>query len=74
MREYYEKYPAVVHCIARTMRDNKQMNQLKDVFKGVPEKEAITKVKEIAHWVEGLPISNLPYVEMGFDALSMEMI
>ena len=25
-------------------------------------------------WIEGLPISKLPYVEMGFDALDAELI
>lgn len=56
------------------MRDNKSMNTLKDLFKGVDPEEAVTRVKEIAHWIENLPISHLPYVEMGFDALATDLI
>jgi hypothetical protein len=50
------------------------MNSLKDLYKGMDPEEAKAKVKEIAKWVESLPISNLPYVEMGFDALSTDVI
>ena len=50
------------------------MNNLKDLFKGVDEIEATRKIKEIANWIENLPISNLPYVEMGFDALATDLI
>jgi hypothetical protein len=31
-------------------------------------------VKEIISWIESLPISQLPYVEMGFDALDPKLI
>jgi hypothetical protein len=31
-------------------------------------------VKELTKWVESLPISHLPYVDMGFDALAPETI
>jgi hypothetical protein len=39
------------------------------------EKEkAIKKIKAICQWIENLPLSKLPYVEMGFDALDVELI
>ena len=50
------------------------MNTLKDLFKGVDETTATAKIKEIANWIENQPISNLPYVEMGFDALATDLI
>lgn len=34
----------------------------------------MTRIKEILQWIESLPISNLPYVEMGFDALDPKII
>jgi hypothetical protein len=35
---------------------------------------AVSRVKEILSWIESLPISSLPYVEMGFDALDPMII
>lgn len=63
-----------MYAIARTMRDNKQMHTPKDIFKNKDPEEAVAKIKEIAHWIEALPISGMPYVEIGFDALSQDLI
>jgi hypothetical protein len=46
---------------------------LKDLY-GNEEPSAISKIKEILTWIESLPISQLPYVEMGFDALDSRII
>lgn len=48
---------------------------MKELFsKKTEEAEGVIKVKEIAKWIEGLPLSHLPYVEMGFDALAEDLI
>lgn len=31
-------------------------------------------MRKIAEWIEKLPISHLPYVEIGFDALHEDLI
>jgi hypothetical protein len=49
------------------------VNKLKDVY-GAEDPAAIQKIKEILSWIESLPISQLPYVEMGFDALDPKII
>lgn len=49
------------------------MNKLKNVY-GNEGPEAISKIKEIINWIESLPISSLPYVEMGFDALDTRIV
>lgn len=41
---------------------------------GNDQAESVNKLKEVLKWIEGLDISQLPYVEMGFDALDTEMI
>jgi hypothetical protein len=42
---------------------------LKDVFPNEDPEVQIEKIKAVTSWIESLPISSLPYVEMGFDAL-----
>jgi len=47
------------------------------VFPDIPKNEkdkAIAELKKILKWIEGLPLSNLPYVEMGFDALDIDLV
>jgi hypothetical protein len=34
----------------------------------------VNRVREILSWLESLPISSLPYVEMGFDSLDPKVI
>jgi len=53
------------------------MHSLQDLYPEIPRKEkdkAIAKLKEMLSWLEGLPLSKLPYVEMGFDALDIELV
>lgn len=49
------------------------VNKLKVIF-GAEGPEEIRKIKEILHWIESLPMSQLPYVEMGFDSLDSRII
>jgi hypothetical protein len=51
------------------------MLTLKDLFgKNFDEYKIIMRFKEAAAWVEKSPLSNLPFVEMGFDALNADLI
>jgi hypothetical protein len=48
------------------------MNSLFDLYPEMAKKDKslyILKLRKILDWIESLPISKLPYVEMGFDAL-----
>lgn len=54
------------------------MHSLHDLYPELdPKKEkmkAISQLKELLSWVEQLPISKMPYVEMGFDALDISLV
>jgi len=53
------------------------MNSLFDVYPNTDKKdktESIGKLRKVLLWIEGLPVSKLPYVEMGFDSLDQDMI
>jgi len=53
------------------------MHSLFDLYPDLTKKdknEAIEKLQEILQWIENQPISKLPYVEMGFDALDVDLI
>jgi len=41
---------------------------------GTEDIKAVNRILEITAWLESLPISSLPYVEMGFDALDPKVI
>ena len=49
------------------------MPEIRDVL-GASDSSAIAKIKQIVSWVNSLPISSLPFVDMGFDTLSPEII
>jgi hypothetical protein len=49
------------------------VNKLKDLC-GSEDIKAVNRVREILQWLESLPISSLPYVEMGFDSLDPKII
>jgi len=49
------------------------MPGVRDVF-GVEDSNTIGKLKEITKWIECLPISSLPFVDMGFDTLETPLI
>lgn len=59
------------------MNGRSAMKSLYDVYPNLTKKEkatAIQKIRKITDWIEQLPLSNLPYVEMGFDALDCDLI
>ena len=49
------------------------MPDLKDLF-GANDEATIGRLKEILRWIEQLPISAMPFVEMGFDTLDPDLI
>jgi hypothetical protein len=53
-----------------------QVNTLRDLFgKNIPDEyKIIRRLKEAVAWVEKSPMSHLPFVEMGFDALHQDLI
>ena len=68
------RFPEIFECIEKSMKVNKQFNYLKDIYPQEDTNIAAKNVKFIARWLESLPISNLPYVEMGFDTLATDLI
>lgn len=49
------------------------MPGIRDVL-GAEDSNAVGRIKEISKWIESLPISSLPFVDMGFDVLETSMI
>ena len=49
------------------------MPDIRDIF-GSSDENAIGKLKAVGAWLESLPISNLPFVDMGYDTLETTMI
>lgn len=72
MREYKEKF-SEVFAVALKVRKQDSMPSIRDVF-GAEDSNAVGKIKEITKWIEQLPISSLPFVDMGFDTLETSMI
>lgn len=50
------------------------MNSLNDIFPKMDKVKAVERIKNITGWIENQPISKLPYVEMGFNALDVNLI
>lgn len=53
------------------------MNSLFDIYPDCDKKDKqpwIDKLRETLTWIEQLPLSKLPYVEMGFDSLESSII
>lgn len=72
IKQYYEQFPQVFWAIQKIGK-GAAVNKLKNLY-GVEDETAVQKVKEILKWLEALPISQLPYVEMGFDSLDTRVI
>ena len=72
LREYKEKFPEVFESALR-VRKRDQMPGIREVL-GAEDSNAVGKLKEITKWIEALPISSLPFVDMGFDTLETTMI
>ena len=49
------------------------MPTIRDIF-GAEDSNAVGKIKEVSKWIEELPISSLPFVDIGFDTLETSMI
>lgn len=73
MQEYQKQFPEVFKLIAANLKKNQNMPQLKDLY-GNNEASSVDKLKKILMWIDSLPASHLPFVDMGFDALTPEMI
>lgn len=52
------------------MKKNVAVHSMKDIYPGDDIENALVKIKAMLNWIENLPISKLPYVEMGFDTLN----
>ena len=77
LKEYNRKFPEVFVAIYNTMKGKGSMKSLFDLYPNLVKKDketAIVNVRKITDWIEKLPLSNLPYVEMGFDALDCDLI
>jgi len=53
---------------------SKGVTKLHDLFPEEQENDALAHLKRITQWIEGLPISKLPYVDIGFDTLSGDLV
>lgn len=74
IEQYYHRFPEVFECVLKTMKNNKACNSLKDIYPNEDTNTAAKNVKFIAQWLESQPISKMPYVELGFDTLSTDMV
>ena len=77
IKEYHKRFPEVFEAIYKTMKGKGAMKSLYDLYPELTKKEkdkAIASVRSITGWIEQLPLSHLPYVEMGFDALDCDLI
>ena len=75
--EYQKRFPEVLTAIYKTMKQKTAMHSLFDLYPDLSKKEkdkAIVNLRAVLGWIEALPLSNVPYVEMGFDALDCDLI
>jgi len=58
------------------MKVNRQIVTLKDMFgkNDLDEYSVVCRMKEALAWIEKQPLSHMPFVEMGFDALHEDLI
>lgn len=71
------QFPEILDAIKSNQKHNKGMNSLFDVYPKLSKSdktEGIERIRMITKWIESLPISKLPYVEMGFDALDQGIV
>lgn len=72
LREYQEQFPEVFESALKARQKN-SMPTIKDIF-FEDSPSTVNKLKAVGKWIEALPISNLPFVDMGFDTLESSMI
>jgi len=73
LKEYKEKFPLVFEYVLKSFSRNSAVGKLKDLYGG-EDASAVGKLKTVLQWIESLPISQLPYVEVGFDTLDIDVI
>jgi Xrn1 SH3-like domain len=71
IKEYYEKFRLIFDGLIKSMKVNRQIVTLKDMFgkTDLDEYSVVLRIKEALAWIEKQPLSHMPFVEMGFDAL-----
>jgi hypothetical protein len=76
IKDYKEKFPEVFDGLYKSMKGKNQIvSSLKDLFGKVNDVfKVIMRFKEAVAWIEKIPFSSLPFVEMGFDALHSDLI
>ena len=75
IKTYVDTYPEVIEMLVYlSARKSKQMNSLEDLYADLDHREAVKRVRQILVWIESLPVSNLPYVEWGFDTLDTNLV
>ncbi|TNV73655.1 hypothetical protein FGO68_gene15840 [Halteria grandinella] len=73
--QYKELFKDVLEAMQKGLRINKAMLNIKDLFgKQVDEFNAVNRIKKLLAWIEESPLSHMPFVEMGFDALNESLI
>lgn len=72
IKEYKEKFPEVFENLLDKQKKEFK-SDLRDIY-GSADHEAVAKIKKLVAWIDSQPISSLPFVEMGFDTLSPEII
>jgi hypothetical protein len=76
IKDYREKFPEVFDGLYKAMKGKNQMvNSLKDLFgKAFNKFKVIMRLKEPVAWIEKIPFSSLPFIEIGFDMLHSDII
>jgi hypothetical protein len=81
LKDYYLLFPEVFEFVEWDMKkvqdkryQNRALSSVKDLFPSLDLPTAIGRTKQITGWLEGLPLSKLPYVQMGFNALAHDLI
>jgi hypothetical protein len=65
----------VIEAMVKGLRVNKAMLTIKDLFgKMADEQHCVNRLRKLLFWIEGLPLSNMPFIEMGFDVLHEDLI
>lgn len=73
--EYQERFPEFIDALAKTLKLHKQIVSLEDLFgKKADEAVLVPRIRELCRFIETCPLSNLPYVEIGFDTVNVELM
>ncbi len=83
LKDYYMLFPEVFEFVTGDIKktensknryQNRSLSTARDLLPEMEPIEAVAKIKTITGWLEGLPLSKLPYVQMGFNALAHDLI